>query len=477
MKKIKLFLLFVFSLFIFVPNVFASMYTCHYEDESGQTSIDVSYASSMAATVIKYKGKSVNKSAKMNMNSQDLSFAKLYLEAFGFCYPYASISKNWFWYNVVVTGKKEELVLKNKVGDNLDNLKSSLKSKSDKTCEYKNQNQVEKIDLPVAYANYENKRKQANVTFGNQLTADDYLKTTDCPVNAYKICSKNGNNCSYTFGAKPSYCNQSDYICKRLPDDATGGNDIKEPKTYNHTYTKRSGGNEFGDLKITVTYDPNVQDYTKNQWTLTKYGDAMKVTTASKDVNSFRRNFLDAIASGKWPNDFYCARISATISLNQNAFIVAGNPKEGDVVCSLEQGSFINHGGINTIVHYYMSKNDQTDPNDIPDIGDIPSSEGDEKTGKDRCSIIAPDGELYKLLQKIVFYVQIGTVLLVIVLGMVDFSGAIASGEDSALKKAGTKFGRRLIACVLVFLVPALIDVFLRMADLQTCSNNLDVFK
>jgi hypothetical protein len=93
------------------------------------------------------------------------------------------------------------------------------------------------------------------------------------------------------------------------------------------------------------------------------------------------------------------------------------------------------------------------------------------------CSIIdqaSGDDGLFGLLKKIVGYVQIGTILLVIVLGVLDFTGAVGSSDDAAFKKAGGKFVKRLIAGALVFLVPALINTVLFVIKIGPCAESGD---
>ena len=48
--------------------------------------------------------------------------------------------------------------------------------------------------------------------------------------------------------------------------------------------------------------------------------------------------------------------------------------------------------------------------------------------------------------------------VLVIILSILDFITAIASGEDDALKKAGTKFARRIVVAIIIFLLPAFLQ-------------------
>lgn len=61
---------------------------------------------------------------------------------------------------------------------------------------------------------------------------------------------------------------------------------------------------------------------------------------------------------------------------------------------------------------------------------------------------------LFRILKIIRYIVPV----LVILLGIIDFMKAIASGNDDEMKKAGAKFVKRLIAATLIFLVPFLLE-------------------
>ena len=64
--------------------------------------------------------------------------------------------------------------------------------------------------------------------------------------------------------------------------------------------------------------------------------------------------------------------------------------------------------------------------------------------------------------------------VLVIILGILDFVKALAAQDDDAMKKAQGKFVKRLIAAVVLFLLPLIIDYVLSVFNLvdDTCSIN-----
>lgn len=73
--------------------------------------------------------------------------------------------------------------------------------------------------------------------------------------------------------------------------------------------------------------------------------------------------------------------------------------------------------------------------------------------------------ELLDLIARLLNYVQIGAPILLIVLGIVDFSQAILSDDKDALKKATSKFVKRAIICVAIFFLPLIINLILKLID------------
>ena len=80
--------------------------------------------------------------------------------------------------------------------------------------------------------------------------------------------------------------------------------------------------------------------------------------------------------------------------------------------------------------------------------------------GKLDCDVLISD-DSKAFLNKILGYVKIFAPLLVIVFGMLDFIKATVSQDNDALKKAGSKFFKRLAAAALLFIFPALIQFLL----------------
>ena len=90
---------------------------------------------------------------------------------------------------------------------------------------------------------------------------------------------------------------------------------------------------------------------------------------------------------------------------------------------------------------------------------------------KEGCSVLG--NETLDVLKTILNYLRIAAVALLLVLGSLDFAGAVMSDKEDAMKSAGSKFKNRLIACVVVFLIPALVNVALFVVNKSESTCNL----
>lgn len=88
-------------------------------------------------------------------------------------------------------------------------------------------------------------------------------------------------------------------------------------------------------------------------------------------------------------------------------------------------------------------------------------------------------GSLLVLLRDDVFglikYTLIG---FLIVFGMMDFAKAALSGEDNSIKKAASKFFKRFVVVIIIFLLPLLIETIIKLilsgegVDIETCISD-----
>ena len=74
------------------------------------------------------------------------------------------------------------------------------------------------------------------------------------------------------------------------------------------------------------------------------------------------------------------------------------------------------------------------------------------------------------LVQKLLDYLKILGPILVVILSSVDFATAIVSNNDDTMKKAQKKLITRLIAAVLLFLIPTVVQILLDVFGMTSCT-------
>lgn len=76
-----------------------------------------------------------------------------------------------------------------------------------------------------------------------------------------------------------------------------------------------------------------------------------------------------------------------------------------------------------------------------------------------------PDS-IRSLVDTVLQYVRVLVPILVILLGVIDFSKAVLAGKEDNMKKAQNDFIKRVLIGVAVFFVPLLVDVIMDLADI-----------
>ena len=130
-------------------------------------------------------------------------------------------------------------------------------------------------------------------------------------------------------------------------------------------------------------------------------------------------------------NDYYI--VSDSSNLNQNTCLLTSECREYEKVLSKEE---------------YTGKKDDSKSNNN-NINPV--------SGEDKCVVLTP--RIKEKINWVLDLIKYGGAVLVIVLGSADFLRATLSDEDNASKKAFEKFIKRLIAAVLLFLLPLLIQL------------------
>ena len=91
-----------------------------------------------------------------------------------------------------------------------------------------------------------------------------------------------------------------------------------------------------------------------------------------------------------------------------------------------------------------------------------------DKTGHDDCGVFS---EYTTIAARLIMIIS---PILLIVLGTVDFIGAIAASDEKAIKKATSNFLKRLLICVIILILPILVNLiigFTTFNDLTACFN------
>lgn len=89
------------------------------------------------------------------------------------------------------------------------------------------------------------------------------------------------------------------------------------------------------------------------------------------------------------------------------------------------------------------------------------------------CEVVPP--VVKKWIKVALNFVKYVALVLVIILGTLDFIKAAGSGEPDAMKKAGQSFIKRVVAVIILFLLPMIVDLLLNLIELY--GANTDCFE
>lgn len=131
------------------------------------------------------------------------------------------------------------------------------------------------------------------------------------------------------------------------------------------------------------------------------------------------------------------------------------------------------------LTNIYHSKDDSNKCDNIKNsVDDI------LKENENDCGTVF-NGDLKKFTNKVMnlFYI-VGPILLIL-FGTLDFSRATVSGEKDALNKAGKRFSKRLLATILLFLSPVIVNIIISLntsgydlkGDAYVCNYTNAVYK
>ena len=190
----------------------------------------------------------------------------------------------------------------------------------------------------------------------------------------------------------------------------------------------------------------------------------------NNQVNKMKQN-IQKFKDNDWANTYNeeCSKFSmfGAMHINENVEIEYYDKYKSELLKAEPTYDFSE--GEKVLVEYKTMKC-AAEPDNSSDTNII---DGTEVTG---CEVIPP--VIRKWINNILNFVKYVALALVIILGVLDFIKAAASGEPDQMKKSGQAFLKRVIAVVILFLLPYIIDLILNLVDLAGVDkDNIDCMK
>ena len=176
---------------------------------------------------------------------------------------------------------------------------------------------------------------------------------------------------------------------------------------------------------------------------------SLTINDTSSGIKKYRND--EAIYNSSIPNDY----LDGTKCFNE-LYLINHN----------EQYLWINPG--NPAFDYYGT------PITMKNTNDSNNDSASKDNDMDLSGCIIDEGT-QSIIDWIMNLIRIGGVILLVVLGMLDFVKAAASGEQEEMKKSKSKFVKRLIACVVLFFVPIIVKILVGLVNLgsgESCNSN-----
>jgi hypothetical protein len=253
-------------------------------------------------------------------------------------------------------------------------------------------------------------------------------------------------------------------------------------QTFMKTYTARS--NSSSKMTISFQYNSSNGYYRKNSL---KSSDSSKnPTMVFKTIKDFQRAILDRAVKSEWPSDLYCGTLSPTMGLKNHEIIyqtTSGKVKNGDYVCTFDRNLFNGtaYERFTTEGGYLYTPNMSTEPENPttpiePNPSDDPSNDRDPDVN-DNTGLKVEDITLGKVCASenlktplkyigwLLSAVKIIIPIVIIALGVMDFMKAVASQKQDVLSSSIKTVLVRVIAGIIIFLVPAIINFLFTLVD------------
>ncbi len=176
--------------------------------------------------------------------------------------------------------------------------------------------------------------------------------------------------------------------------------------------------------------------------------------------NEFKDDYISKVKNGSCPSLTFCGTaLLKTSEESGGSWVVTSEKNCKDI-------GFILSGGARQISDSIGQNSGITFDLKNKDNKDLIS---DEKIEFLNCKSLigdrSQDGSLASLLHTLVVAVRIAVPIILIVLGSMDFAQAVFSSSEDSMKKTQSKFMKRLIIAVIIFLIPSFLGVILRIAN------------
>ena len=138
----------------------------------------------------------------------------------------------------------------------------------------------------------------------------------------------------------------------------------------------------------------------------------------------------------------------------------------------LSLSPLITTGGTSALLT--TSKEEAEKFGNITEVTENPDTSNEDKynPGKDAYGCEVVPEEIQKWIRISLNFVKYVALVLVVVLGTIDFIKAAGSGEPDAMKKAGQSFMKRVVAVIILFLLPMLVDLILHLINLYGSTDD-----
>lgn len=360
------------------------------------------------------------------------------------------VSPNLYGKNFSIMGGSQKITLRlytDGKREVLINEKSYVNAKSSENIEYKGQTYTNEIGIDFDSLFLQTEEEKSENRFHFPTIDENGIKKNGIYYVVYSFDDgiKGHNNIYITGNIEDAktFAGTGLFGDENSSDNNSNGNSSTETKPELNTVAKNCKStkvdNTYSSLKT-----PFSTEYELKQF---KSGDIKICFMQDSGKNEYCKNNYDYVTYGK----IY------QLVVDTNMF-----KDDSDIVCPTVIYEVISKDMIFLTTNLEDAKT-YSEENKLPDsvIEDYKVNLGEDVEG---CEVV-PD-VIKKWIKLALNFVKYIALVLVIVLGTLDFIKAAGSGEPDGMKKAGQAFMKRVIAVIILFLLPMLVDLILNLINL-----------